>query len=259
MKREEFQKKLLELGELAKKQENRLSGTAVKEFFGEMELSEEQYQMIFAYLASRRITVEGYIPAQQKEKEEVPMTPEEVHFLENYKEELGYLQLLKEDELLELCREAEETGETMVKARLTEQLLPEVLRLADGFRGQGLLLGDLVQEGNIGLMLALETLGMRSEGISALDYLRQEICMAMKQAIEENQTEKQAGNLVADKLNELSDNIKKLSEELGDKVSLEELSAFTDMPVEEIEELLKLAGEKIEDEEEPKEEEKKER
>ena len=83
--------------------------------------------------------------------------------------------------------------------------------------------------------------------------------MAMKQAIEENQTEKQAGNLVADKLNELSDNIKKLSEELGDKVSLEELSAFTDMPVEEIEELLKLAGEKIEDEEEPKEEEKKER
>ena len=51
----------------------------------------------------------------------------------------------------------------------------------------------------------------------------------------------------------------KKREELGDKVSLEELSAFTDMPVEEIEELLKLAGEKIEDEEEPKEEEKKER
>ena len=57
------------------------------------------------------------------------------------------------------------------------------------------------------------------------------------------QTEKSAGELIADRLNELSDGIKELSGELERQVSVEELSAFMDMPVEEIEDLLKLAGE----------------
>ena len=51
------------------------------------------------------------------------------------------------------------------------------------------------------------------------------------------------GDLLAERLNHLSDGIKKLSDELERKVSLEELSVFMDMPVEEIEDLLKLAGE----------------
>lgn len=256
MNREEFQEKLLELGKLAKEKDSRLSVGEVKAFFQDMELTEEQYQLIFAYLASRQVVIEGYVPAQQEKKEEIPLTPEEAHFLENYKAELNGLPRMEADELLELCQEVEETADSLAKARLTEQLLPEVLRLADEFRGQGMLLGDLVQEGNIGLLLALETLGMRPGGSSPLDYLRQEIRTAIAQAIEDNQTEKQTGELVADKLNNLSDNIKKLSEELGDKVSIEELSAFMDMPVEEIEDLLKLAGEGLGDGEETEEEQK---
>ena len=65
----------------------------------------------------------------------------------------------------------------------------------------------------------------------------------MEQALEDQQTERQAGNLLAERLNHLSDGIKKLSDELERKVSVEELSVFMDMPVEEIEDLLKLAGE----------------
>lgn len=245
MNREEFQKKLAELGNLAAEKGNRLSAVEVKSFFAEMKLAEEQYQLIFAYLAARQVTVEGYVPAQQEEKVEVPLLPEEEHFLQNYKQALGNLLIFKKDLVLELCEKVEETGDDLAKARLTELMLSEVLRLADVFRGRGVLLGDLVQEGNIGLMLALETLGMRPEGVSALEYLRQEIRTAIAQSIEEDQSEKQAGDILADKLNDLSDHIKKLSEDLGDKVSIEELSAFTDMPIEEIEELLKLAGETL--------------
>ena len=149
----------------------------------------------------------------------------------------------EEEELLELCEQAENTGDGGVKARLTEQLLPEVIRTARGFAGRGLPLGDLIQEGNIGLMLAMETLGLRAEGQTALDYLKQEIRSAVSAALEEQQTERQAGDLLAERLNHLSDGIKKLSDELERKVSLEELSVFMDMPVEEIEDLLKLAGE----------------
>lgn len=154
MNREEFEKRLTELGELAGKNENRLTRDQVREFFKAMDLSEEQYELIFAYLASRQVVVEGYIPAKKSEKEEqqikIPLQEEEKSFLKSYQAELDSLKLLEEEELLELCFQVEETGDELAKAKLTEQLLPEVLRLADGYRGGELLLGDLVQEGNIG-------------------------------------------------------------------------------------------------------------
>lgn len=249
MNREEFQKKLLELGALAEESGKRLSGAQVRTFFGDMALTEEQYELIFAYLASRQIVVEGYVPVKKEQKEgkaeepQIPLTQEEENFLRSYQKELECLEILEEEAVLELCREVEESGESLAKARLTEQFLPEVLRLADTYRGRGLLLGDLVQEGNIGLMLALETLGMRPEGEELREYLRHEICRVMEQAAEEHQAERQAGDLLAGRLNDLRDQIEKLSDELERQISIEELSAYVDMSVEEIEEMLKLAGE----------------
>lgn len=243
MEQQEFQKKLEELGRLAQTKENRLRTEEIREFLKDMELTEEQFQLVYAYLASRMITVEGYVPAREEAEEEAELTPEEQSFLEQYQKEMEYLTFLEEEELLELCREAEETGDGGAKARLTEQLLPEVLKTARSFAGHGLPFGDLVQEGNIGLMLAMETLGLRPEGMTALDYLKEEIRTAVSQALEDQQAEQQAGDLLAERLNHLSDGIRKLSDELERKVSLEELSMFMDMPVEEIEDLLKLAGE----------------
>lgn len=245
MEREEFQKKLEELGRLAKEKGNRLRTEEVRDFLGEMELTEEQYQLVFAYLASRLVTVEGYVPAaQQRGQDEKPeLTEEEKSFLARYREELDCLEILDEEELELLCAEAEESADDGVRARLTEQFLPVVLDIAQSFAGRGLPLGDLVQEGNVGLLLALETLGLREQETSALSYLKQEIESAVVQALEEQQTERQAGDLLAGRLNELRDGIKKLTDELERKVSIEELSVFLDMPVEEIEDLLKIAGE----------------
>ena len=213
MNREEFQNSLTELGELAGKNGNRLTGDQVREFFSAMELSEEQYELIFAYLASRQIVVAGYVPAKEEEEkkqqekqqqEKQPLSEEERHFLKNYQAELACLELLEEQELLALCRQVEETGDELTKAKLTEQMLPEVLRLAHDFRGQELSLGDLVQD---------------------------------------DHTEKEAGSLLVDRLNHLRDEIRKLTDELERKVSVDELAMYMDMPVEEIENLLKLAGE----------------
>lgn len=257
MNREEFQEKLAELGKLAEKNENRLTGDQVREFFSAMELKEDQYELIFAYLASRQVVVAGYVPAkgeeEKKQQEKPPLSEEEKHFLKSYQMELDRLELLADAELLLLCHQVEETGDELAKAKLTEQLLPEVLRLAHDFRGQELSLGDLVQEGNIGLMLALETIGIRSPESTPLEYLRKEICHAMAQAVEDDRTEKEAGNLLADRLNHLRDEIKKLTDELERKVSVEELAVYMDMPVEEIESLLKLAGEMPKDNEEKEE------
>ncbi|MEH2957759.1 sigma factor [Candidatus Merdisoma sp. JLR.KK006] len=247
MNREEFQKRLAELGELAGKNGNRLTGDQVRGFFAAMELSEEQYELIFAYLASRQVIVEGYVPVKteedKKQQEKLPLTEEEESFLKSYQADLEQLKLLEEAELLELCRQVEETGDELAKAKLTEQFLPEVLRLAHNFRGREVQLGDLVQEGNVGLMLALETLGMRPSKSPPLEYLRDEICQAISQAVEDDRAEKEAGGLLANRLNDLRDEIKKLTDELERKVSIEELAVYMDMPAEEIENLLKLAGE----------------
>ena len=246
MEQQEFQKRLEELGRLAAEKENRIRAEEVREVLKDMELTEEQMQLVFGYLASRLVTVEGYVPAEEEQPEEeaeIPLTPEEEAFLERYQKEMEYLTFLEEEELLALCREAEEEGDGGAKARLTEQLLPEVLRTARSFAGRGLPLGDLVQEGNIGLMLAMETFDLRPADMTPLDYLRQEIRTSISQALEEQQTERHAGDLLAERLNHLRDGIKELSDELGRKISVEELSMFLDMPVEEIEDLLKLAGE----------------
>ena len=252
MNREEFQQKLADLGEEAAKKRNRLTGEQVRNFFNSMELSEEQYELIFSYLASCQIVVEGYVPAEreeEKEKQELPLTEEEKGFLKSYQAELERLEYL-EEELLKLCRQVEETGDGFAKAKLTEQLLPEVLRLAHDFRGREVLLGDLVQEGNIGLMLAMENIGLREPGSSPLQYLRQEICHAIAQAVEDDKAEKEAGSLIAERLNHLRDEIKKLTDELERKVSVEELAMYLEMPAEEVEDLLKLAGETPYEEEE---------
>ena len=65
----------------------------------------------------------------------------------------------------------------------------------------------------------------------------------MSQAVEDDHTEKEAGSLLVDRLNHLRDEIRKLTDELDRKVSVDELAMYMDMPVEEIENLLKLAGE----------------
>lgn len=194
MEKEAFQKRLEDLGELAKINNNRLSTDAVKTFLKDMDLTEEQYNLVFAYLASKMITVEGYVSAAGDGKNgTLDLTEEEQTFLNQYEEDLSYLKILEEDALLELCREVEESGDGDAKAHLTEQLLPEVVETAKHYAGRGLPIGDLIQEGNVGLMLALETLGLRGEDVAALDYLKQEIEKAVSEALEDQQTEKSAG------------------------------------------------------------------
>ena len=70
----------------------------------------------------------------------------------------------------------------------------------------------------------------------------------MAQAVEDDRAEKEAGSIIAQRLNHLRDEIKKLTDELERKVSVEELAMYMDMPVEEVEDLLKLAGETPNDE-----------
>lgn len=138
MEKEVFQKRLEDLGELAKINNNRLSTDAVKTFLKDMDLTEEQYNLVFAYLASKLITVEGYVSAAKGGKDSAPHPlGRGADFPCRYEEDLSYLTTLTEEALLKLCQDVEETGDSDAKSHLTEQLLPKVVETAKHYAGRG--------------------------------------------------------------------------------------------------------------------------
>ncbi|MBQ8184633.1 MAG: hypothetical protein IJ036_02475 [Lachnospiraceae bacterium] len=249
MERAEFQQKLIDISNLAKQQGRRLTMQEVRGFFAELSLTEEQMKLVYEYLTANQIVVEGYVP--EKQEEEIPYTREELQFLQTYEKELNAVELLTEEKLEPFLKQAEE-GVDIAKAKVIAQRLHKVLEQAKTYRGRGLPLDDLVQEGNMGLILSMETLGLRPAGMTALEYAHGEVDRALRRALEEDESQRQESNQIVDKVNKLSDSITQLTEDLERQVTVEELSAFLDMSVEEIEDILKLAGDDIEvaDEEE---------
>ncbi len=243
MERIEFQKKLAELVRLAKENGNCLSTEEVQDFLLSLSLKEEQLKLVYEYLSASHITIKGYV--SEEPKKEIPYSPEEQHFLQKYQKDLKAFALLEDDALENLLLQAEQ-GDSLAKAQATEQFLHQVLKQAIELRGQGLPLEDLVQEGNVGLMLSLETLSLREEGITASHYIRSKIREALQEALKEAEYTRRSGDEIADKVNKLSDSILQLTNDLERQVSIEELSAFLDMDIEEIEDILKLAGEQVE-------------
>ena len=103
--------------------------------------------------------------------------------------------------------------------------------------------GDLVQEGNMGLMLAMED---HADDTEALLSMAKESMQALLESQEET---KKQDNRMVEKVNDLDEQIKKLSDELGRKVSVDELEEFAGITEDEISNILKLAGEELPPEE----------
>ncbi|MBS6397186.1 MAG: hypothetical protein KH452_08560 [Clostridiales bacterium] len=239
-----FRTALAALSASAEQKLKRLTKEDVQEFFQDMNLSQEQYQLVYAYLASKRIRVEG-VELSEIPGEEIPYTEEEQEFLKQYKKEMKSIQKQPEDALPGLFEKAAE-GDVPAKKLLTEHYMDRVLPLAEDYAHGGLLIQDLVQEGNLGLMIGIDTLGLAEEGMSWEEHLEREIHGAIRSALDEQEGEKDTGDQITEKLNKLADSITELTEEMGRQVTPDELSIYLDMPLEEIEDLLRIAGETIE-------------
>ena len=107
-------------------------------------------------------------------------------------------------------------------------------------------LGDLVQEGNVGLILGVD---MIDDLDKAHDVIRREIRQAIQMLIEEQTELKNRDKKMVEKVNTLDESIQALTEELGRKVTIEELAVYMGMSEEEVEDILRLTGEETEEEE----------
>ena len=99
--------------------------------------------------------------------------------------------------------------------------------------------------GLLALVLALEELEFSGKLEDYQNFLYEKIREAMEDALSEGQDLKDMGDKVAQKVNHLSEAVHNLEEDLEHKVSVDELSAYLDMPVEEIRDILRMAGDEI--------------
>ena len=223
----EFREKLAGILALCASQNNITDKTTVEEYFAEDNLSKEQMELVFDYLLSQKVIVKGYVKAGGSIKN--AEKPEDV--VRYTQEEQDYLNLYEQD--LKGLREGDPLKE----------LLPAILSMAKEMHRTDIYIGDLVQEGNMGLMLAME----EHEGdMEALLSMAKESMQALLESQEET---KKQDNRMVEKVNDLDEQIKKLSEEMGRKVSVDELEEFLEITEDEISDILKLAGEELPPEE----------
>lgn len=251
-----FREMLSELKAYADTKNNVLSKEEIKEFFKNAHLTDEQYEFIYEYLGSQKIAVEGYQKAvttaedaPDKDLEEASRqdSREEDTFLEMYLEDLAASEIpeLSEEEELALFHQAAH-GDAMAKSRLIEQNLKRVYDLVMAYNNTQLPKSDLIQEGNVGLILVMDALKQQQTLSDYQEFMKKEILQVLDDAEQEQKDFKHDDQQIVEQVNYLNEAIKNLEEDLDRKVSLEELSAYMEMPAEEIEAILKMAGDEIE-------------
>lgn len=235
----EFAKKLEVVRKLAKAQGNMLSKEQVEEAFGEIDITEAQLEPVFAYLKTKNIGI-----GEPMNIEEI-LTPEDKDYLTEYVESLKELPTFSEGEKRAYAMSAM-AGEADGKLNMINLFLPQVVDIAKLYSGQGVLLEDLIGEGNVALATGVEMLGCLEDPEEVDGMLGKMIMDAMEDYIAENTEAKKADMQVVDKVNNISDQAKELAESLQRKITVEELAAETGINEEEIREAIKFSGNKIE-------------
>lgn len=245
-----FLEKLSGLLALAKGQESRITIEEVKAYFSEDALTEEQMELVFDYLLAQKISVIGYVKMDIGEEEkEVEYTEEEKAYLKEYEMDLQAISQATPEELEELYRQAMD-GEEVAKNRLVEVYLKEVVEIAKQMYEPEVFLGDLIQEGNLGLVLGVEMLTSVQTVAQARDIITRQIRQSIQMLLEEQNELNSRDKKMVEKVQALDEAITALAEELGRKVTIDELAIYMGMEIEEIEDILKLTGEESETEEE---------
>ena len=168
-----FEEKLKELVSLGKKKKSILEVQEINDFFSDMELEPDQMEKVFEYLEGHNIDVLRIsgddddlddVDLMISEEDDVDMekldlsVPDGISIedpVRMYLKEIGKVPLLTADEEVDLASRMAE-GDEDAKKRLAEANLRLVVSIAKRYVGRGMLFLDLIQEGNLGLIKAVE-------------------------------------------------------------------------------------------------------
>lgn len=292
-----FQQKLIEILELGKKKKNMLEYQEIADFFKDLNLDPEKFEMVIDYLEQNGIDVlkisndddvDDDIILDDEDEVEVEKidlsVPEGVRVedpVRMYLKEIGKVPLLSADEEIELAQnmedgavatekinilkgrldgaseeekaEIKEEIKTLqrdvdkgadAKKRLAEANLRLVVSIAKRYVGRGMLFLDLIQEGNLGLIKAVEKFDYK-KGYKFSTYATWWIRQAITRAIADQARTIRIPVHMVETINKLIRVSRQLLQELGREPSPEEIAKEMSMPVERVREILKISQEPV--------------
>ena len=255
---EKFQIKLRELLALAKKKKNMLEYQEISDFFSDMELDAEKFDKILDFLEQNNIDVlritddddDSNIILSDEDDVDVEQidlsVPDGVSIedpVRMYLKEIGKVPLLSAEEEIELAKRME-LGDEDAKKRLAEANLRLVVSIAKRYVGRGMLFLDLIQEGNLGLIKAVEKFDYH-KGFKFSTYATWWIRQAITRAIADQARTIRIPVHMVETINKLIRVSRQLLQELGREPTPEEIAAELDMPVERVREILKISQEPV--------------
>lgn len=252
-----FIEKLQELLSMAKKKKNVLEYQEISDFFHDMELDAEKFEKILDFLEANNIDV---LRISDDDDDDILIDEEEEVEVENidlsvpdgisiedpvrmYLKEIGKVPLLSAEEEIELAKRME-LGDQEAKKRLAEANLRLVVSIAKRYVGRGMLFLDLIQEGNLGLIKAVEKFDYR-KGYKFSTYATWWIRQAITRAIADQARTIRIPVHMVETINKLIRVSRQLLQELGREPSPEEIAEEMNMPVDRVREILKISQEPV--------------
>ncbi len=243
---QKFREKLKLLLELAKKKKNVLETSEVVDMFQDLNIPAEMMEKVYDYLEKNNIDVIGSMEEIPEEEDLDLSLPEGISIddpVRMYLKEIGKVPLLSADEEIELAKKMEK-GDEAAKQRLAEANLRLVVSIAKRYVGRGMLFLDLIQEGNMGLIKAVEKFDYR-KGYKFSTYATWWIRQAITRAIADQARTIRIPVHMVETINKLIRVSRQLLQDLGRDPTPEEIAEELDMPVGKVREILKVAQEPV--------------
>ena len=259
-----FDEKLSKHLELAKSKKNVLEEKDIHDAFAGEELTPEKLDRIYDFLDKKHVDVlkmsndddmdpdlftedEDPDPEDEIDMEHIDLSvPEGVSVddpVRMYLKEIGKVPLLSPDEEIELAKKIE-LGDEAAKKKLAEANLRLVVSIAKRYVGRGMQLLDLIQEGNLGLIKAVEKFDYR-KGYKFSTYATWWIRQAITRAIADQARTIRIPVHMVETINRLVRTQRQLVQKLGREATPEELAKELDMPVDRVREIMKISQDPV--------------
>lgn len=235
-----FREVLSEIKKKADENGNWITKEEIRRMLQQLPLAEEHFQLIYDYLAQQNI----FVTETREEAGEYPEEKEQLS-LSLYIEEMERLSGDASEDELELMLRVMR-GEPDAEEQLTLRFLPVICGMAGEYEENEIPAEDLIQEGNLGLLTALQTLREYDSPAACRAHILNSIAKAMQEAVDAGSRSRKMDQGIVSRVNHLNEAVRNLEQDLEHKVSEEELSAYLEMPLEEIRDILRMSGDQIE-------------
>lgn len=254
-----FEERLKELVAFAHKNKGVIEVEKVNDFFKELNLDVTQIDKIYEYLEANNIVVLNITDDEEEPDDEILLeleTEEDTSLIDFqsagamsddpvklYLKEIGSYPLLSIAEEIELSKKIE-LGDNIAKQTLAESNLRLVVSIAKRYVGRGLSFLDLIQEGNLGLIKAVDKFDY-TKGYKFSTYATWWIRQAITRSIADQSRTIRIPVHMSEVINKTYRVSRSLLQELGREPTEQELSEAMNLPIEKVREILKVSADPI--------------